>query len=129
MQVDILALALTSLVTGVVGWFVRVLTGKFDEYIGESKEWREGIERRMDKQDECVESILEAQCTQMRSDITHKIHRYLDDLECASTEEKQSLYAEYEVYCEVCEKHGITNHFVEQLVTQVMGLPDRPPKS
>ena len=127
LQVDIIALAVTSLVTGVVGWFVKVLTGKLDEYVNESKAWREGIERRMDKQDECVESILEAQCTQMRSDITHKIHRYMDDLGCASMEEKQSLYAEYEVYCDVCRKHGIKNHFVERLISQVMELPEREP--
>ena len=89
-------------------------------------EWRDSVMVRLDSQDEKIHSVLEAQCTQMRSDVTHKIHRYLDDLRCASTEEKQSLYTEYEVYCELCEKHGITNHFVEQLINQVMELPDRP---
>lgn len=88
-------------------------------------EWREDIDKRMNCQDTKIESVLEAQCTQMRSDITHKIHRYMDDLKCASTEEKESLWAEYEVYCDICAKHGIKNHFVEQLVKQVMDLPDR----
>ena len=88
-------------------------------------EWREDIDKRMNCQDTKIESVLEAQCTQMRSDITHKIHRYMDDLKCASTEEKDSLWAEYEVYCDICAKHGIKNHFVEQLVKQVMDLPDR----
>lgn len=88
-------------------------------------EWRDDIDKRMNCQDTKIESVLEAQCTQMRSDITHKIHRYMDDLKCASTEEKDSLWAEYEVYCDICIKHGIRNHFVEQLVKQVMDLPDR----
>lgn len=81
-------------------------------------EWR-------NKVDATIKAILEAQCTQMRSDITHKIHRYMDDLHCASTEEKQSLWAEYEVYSNICVEYGIENHFVEQLVKQVMDLPDR----
>ena len=86
----------------------------------------EAIEKRLDEQESKMDSTLEAQCTQMRSDITHKIHRYVDDLHCASTEEKQSLWAEYEVYAAVCAKHGIKNHFVEQMVQQAMDLPDRP---
>ena len=91
----------------------------------ERAEWRSRVEQRLDRQDETTKTILEAQCTQMRSDITHKIHRYMDDLHCASSEEKQSLWAEYEVYCEVCSEYKIENHFVEQMVRQVMDLPDR----
>lgn len=99
-----------------------------DEEREERAAWREKVVDRLDEQDEKMHAVLDAQCTQMRSDITHKIHRYMDDLHCASTEEKQSLYTEYEVYCDICEKHGIENHFVEQLINQVMNLPDRPPK-
>ena len=88
--------------------------------------WREGVNDRLQEQDGKIDAILEAQCTQMRSDITHKVHRYMDDLGAASTEEKQSLYAEYELYCNICTKYGIENHFVEQLIKQVMELPDRP---
>lgn len=87
--------------------------------------WREAMVGRMDEHDDRIAAVLESQCTQMRSDITHKIHRYLDDLHAASTEEKQSLFAEYEVYCNVCNKYGIKNHFVEKLIQQVMELPDR----
>lgn len=88
-------------------------------------EWRKRIEQRLADQDDEIRAVLEAQCTQMRSDITHKIHRYMDDLHAASTEEKQSLWAEYEVYAEICAKHHIKNHFVEQMVQKVMNLPDR----
>lgn len=91
----------------------------------ERSEWRTRMEQRLDEQEETIRAILSAQCTQMRSDITHKIHRYVDDLGCASGEEKQSLYAEYEEYCNICTKYGITNHFVDQMMKQVMSLPDR----
>lgn len=88
--------------------------------------WRDEVESRLNVQDEKINSVLKGQTTQMRSDITHKIHRYMDDLGCASIEEKNSLNAEYEVYCEICEQHGITNDFVAHLMDQVMELPNRP---
>lgn len=88
-------------------------------------EWRESVDERLKEQDDVIKTILSAQCTQMRSDITHRIHRYVDDLGCASSEEKQSLYSEYEEYCEICRRYGITNHFVDQMMKQVMSLPDR----
>ena len=87
--------------------------------------WRERIEKIVSAQDETMLSVLEAQCTQMRSDITHKVHRYMDDLQCASEEEKQSLQEEYDLYCSICTKYGIKNHFLEQMVQQVMTLPGR----
>ena len=124
-QVDVLTLAITTLVTGAVGWLVKAVLDALRGYIAQSAEWRSKMDERMDEQDATIRAVLEAQCTQMRSDITHKVHRYMDDLRAASTEEKQSLWAEYEVYCVICAKYGIENHFVEQLVRQVMELPDR----
>lgn len=95
----------------------------------ESDKWKYRIESKMSEQDGILETVLEAQCTQMRADITHKIHRYMDDLGCASPEEKESLRNEYEVYCDICSKHKITNHFVERMMEQVLALPDRPPRA
>lgn len=88
-------------------------------------EWRECIEQRLDKQDEKIDSVLKGQCTQMRSDIVHKAHRYLDDLGMASTEEKQAFWVEYEDYQLICEQYGIENHFVDELAKRVMELPER----
>lgn len=88
-------------------------------------EWRQCIEHRLDQQDEKIDSVLKGQCTQMRSDIVHKAHRYLDDLGKASTEEKQAFWAEYEDYQNVCEQYGIENHFVDELARRVMELPER----
>ena len=88
-------------------------------------EWREHIETRMDGQDEKIMSMLKSQVTQMRSDTLHRAHRYLDDLGCASTEEKSAFWAEYQDYCELCEQYGIENGFVDELAKRVMALPER----
>lgn len=91
--------------------------------------WREEMVKRLDTQfddhGEKIMSILKAQCTQMRSDTLHKMHRYLDDLGCASTEEKDAFWAEYQEYCELCEQYGIENDFVDELAKKVMALPER----
>ena len=87
--------------------------------------WREEIVRLMDTQDEKIMSMLKSQVTQMRSDGLHKAHRYIDDLGCASTEEKDAFWAEYQEYCSLCKQYGIENSFVDELAKQVMSLPTR----
>lgn len=88
-------------------------------------EWREGITARLDQQDGRIDAILKAQCSQTRSDIIHKCHRYLDDLGKASTEEKEALKAEHEEYSAMCEANDIVNNFVDLMVQRVMELPER----
>ena len=95
MSVDFTTLAVSTCVTGAVGWLVKMLLDMLKGYIESSTKWRKDM-------DDCIMSILEAQCTQMRSDITHKVHRYMDDLGAASEEEKQSLRSEYDLYCVIC---------------------------
>lgn len=89
-------------------------------------EWRERVDGRLDRQDEKIAAVLKGQTTQMRSDLVHRAHRYIDDLGCAGMEEKDAFWAEYEDYCEICRQHGIKNSFVDRLARQVMELPDRP---
>lgn len=88
-------------------------------------EWRNCVVARLDAQDERIDTILTAQCSQMRSDIIHKCHRYLDDLGKASTEEKDALKAEHDEYSAVCAANEITNNFVDMMVQRVMELPER----
>lgn len=88
-------------------------------------EWRERIERRMSSQDGKIDALVVAQASTMRSDIIHKCHRYLDDLGCAGTEEKEALNAQWRDYCNLCRAHDIENNFVDELVRQVMRLPNR----
>lgn len=87
--------------------------------------WREEVVRLMNTQDRKIMSMLKSQVTQMRSDGLHKAHRYIDDLGCASTEEKDAFWAEYKEYCSLCKQYGIENSFVDELAKQVMSLPTR----
>ena len=96
-------------------------------------QWREDMEARMQKLEQCLTTqkenmglILKGQISQMRSDIIHKAHRYLDDLGCASTEEKNAYDEEYNEYCLLCETADIKNEFVQSLHDQVIALPGRP---
>lgn len=95
-------------------------------------EWREQVEKRMESferlleaQDDKIDSVLKSQLTNTRSDIVHKAHRYLDDLGCASTDEKNSFDAQYKEYSDLCEAYGIENDFVKRLYERVMALPER----
>lgn len=98
----------------------RVAQDRVDWY-----SWREEIVKLIDDQDRRTKSLLKAHVTQMRSDCLHRAHRYLDDLGCASTEEKEAFWAEYQEYCELCEQYGIENNFVKELAQRVMHLPER----
>ena len=98
---------------------------KTDEERKRRNEWRDGVDKRLDAQDAKIATILKGQTTQMRSDLLHKAHRYVDDLGCASTEEKDAFWAEYEDYMSICDVSDITNHFIDQLAQRVMVLPDR----
>lgn len=87
--------------------------------------WRAEIVRLIDKQDERTVAVLKGQCTQMRSDLIHRAHRYLDDLGRASTDEKEAFNAEYKDYCAICDAYGIENNFINELAKRVMALPER----
>lgn len=89
------------------------------------KEWRAGVDARLDKQEKVMDSMLNLSCSNSRGDIVHKCHRYLDDLGCASHEEKQALWAQHADYELVCNENGIENDYVRQLVQRVMELPER----
>lgn len=87
--------------------------------------WRDSVEERLTEQDGKIDAVLRGQTTQMRSDLVHRAHRYIDDLHAASTDEKQAFWAEYEDYVAICEANGITNSFIDNIAQQVMDLPNR----
>lgn len=91
----------------------------------ERREWRASVDKRLAEQDKKIDTLLDLSCADTRSDIVHKCHRYLDDLGCASTEEKDALSAQHDDYKRICDANGIENHFIEQLVQRVMELPER----
>ena len=88
-------------------------------------EWKSEIIKRLDSQDKKIDDLLDSQCSQIRSDIIHKAHRYLDDMGCASVEEKNSLFAEYEDYLVLCEQTSTQNHFIDKMIDRIVSLPER----
>lgn len=96
-----------------------------EEKRASEKKWRDAIEKRMNEQDEKIDAVLQGQTTQMRSDLVHRAHRYLDDLGKASTDEKNAFDSEYHDYCDICDAFGIENSFIDELHKRVMSLPER----
>lgn len=95
-------------------------------------EWRDSIDKRLNDMEEKLDELeakqnrsISQQAVQIRSDIVHKCHRYLDDLGRASSEEKETLDDAYEKYCEFCEDLEMENDFIDLLVKRVMELPER----
>lgn len=98
----------------------------------ERKEWRRGVDKALEELndkmadvDNKVDRSIASQAAQLRSDIVHKCHRYLDDLGRASIEEKQALADEHRQYSKFCEDLGIDNNFIDEMVARVMDLPER----
>lgn len=118
--------------TIIITWLTAVINRRMDESkkdaeqeASERRAWRASVDEKLTEQDGKIDTLLDLTCSQNRSDVVHKCHRYLDDLGCASSEEKQALWAQHEDYKRVCDANGIENHFVEQLVARVMELPER----
>ena len=93
--------------------------------VAKDESWRESVTARLDRQEAKIDDLLASQCSQIRSDIVHKAHRYLDDMGCASTEEKRSLYSEYEDYLTLCQQAGVENNLIDRLVARIVDLPER----
>lgn len=88
-------------------------------------EWRESVTKRLDDIEDKLGRSISQQAAQIRSDIVHKSHRYLDDLGRASTEEKEALADEHKQYSKFCEDLEMENNFIDELVARVMELPER----
>jgi len=95
-------------------------------------EWRADVDQRMKEFEKVLESMskkidatLRGQLTDMRTDLVHKAHRYLDDLRCASTEEKNAFDEQFKTYAKLCKENDIKNDFINTLHDQVMALPGR----
>lgn len=94
--------------------------------------WRDSVDQKLEELakgmndvDSKVNRQIAIQAADTRSDIIHKCHRYLDDLGCASTEEKNALADEHKQYTEFCKDLDIDNNFIDLLVEKVMQLPGR----
>lgn len=87
--------------------------------------WREAISKRLTEIEDKLERSISSQVMQIRSDLIHKCHRYLDDLGRASTEEKDALNEQHRQYTKFCKDLDIENDFIDRMVDRVMDLPNR----
>jgi len=71
MQVDVLTLAVTTCVTGCVGWLVKALLDMLKSYIDSSKQWRAQMDGKVD-------TIMGATQTTMRATLIHNYEKYAD---------------------------------------------------
>jgi len=71
MQVDVLTLAVTTCVTGCVGWLVKALLDMLRGYIESSKQWRAQMDGKVD-------TIMGATQTTMRATLIHNYEKYAD---------------------------------------------------
>lgn len=116
----------------IIAWLQKMADAKMDEAKADTDkkreaeaEWRDSIDRRLDNIEDRQSRSIAAQAAQIRSDIVHKCHRYLDDLGRASTEEKESLHDEHNQYSQFCDDLDLENNFIDNLVNRVMALPER----
>ncbi len=71
MQVDVLTLAVTTCVTGGVGWLVKTLLDLLRGYISDSQAWRTRL-------DDKVDTIMGATQTTMRATLIHNYEKYAE---------------------------------------------------
>ena len=119
MQVDVLTLAVTTVITGIVGWLVRVLTAKLDAYMGESTRWRESVDAKLDGHSADMEAIKDATQTNMRSNLLHYAEKYLTR-GWVTPEERASLYDMHQKYSALN-----ANGYIDGYIDRVMALPDK----
>lgn len=124
-------LIITACTAAINKWMAESKKDREREEAGR-KEWRKGVDKALEELndkladiDNKVDRSIASQAAQLRSDIVHKCHRYLDDLGRASIEEKQALADEHKQYSKFCEDLGIDNNFIDEMVARVMDLPER----
>ena len=71
MAVDVVTLAVTTTITGIVGWGVKAMLDLLKDYIHDSQAWRQ-------KMDGKVDSIMGATQTTMRATLIHNYEKYAE---------------------------------------------------
>ena len=112
MQVDVLTLAITTLVTGTVGWLVKSLLDLLRGYIESSQQWRA-------KMDGKVDTIMGATQTTMRATLIHNYEKYADR-GWLTPEERAS-------WCDMHDKYSAMgfNGLIDSYRAKLDQLPDR----
>lgn len=111
-NIDAIALIVTTCITGAVGWAVKALLDQLKEYRGESKEWREGLDGKVD-------ALTDATQTTMRTTLLHYAEKYLTR-GWVTPEERASFYDMHSKYSALN-----ANGYIDGYLERVMALPDK----
>lgn len=112
MQVDIVTLAVTTTITGVVGWGVKALLDTLRAYVESSQAWRAGMDKKMDV-------LTNATQTTMRTELLHLSEKYLTR-GWITPEERKAIFDMHEKYAALD-----ANGYIDRYMRRVDALPDR----
>lgn len=102
-----LGLIFQTILTGVVGWLVKLVLDSLKDYRDESKKWR----TRMDSK---VDGIGDATQATMRTTILHYCEKYITR-GWVTSEELSSLMDMHKKYTVINPKNGFIDAYVERV--------------
>lgn len=112
MKVDVLTLAVSTAVTGAVGWLVKILLDTLRGYVDASMKWRDKMDGKMD-------TLMGATQTTMRATLIHNYEKY-QDRGWVTPEERAS-------WCDMHDKYSAMgfNGLIDTYRDKLNALPDR----
>lgn len=102
-----LGLIFQTVLTGVVGWLVKLVLDTLKSYSDESKAWRK-------KMDDKVDGIGDATQATMRTTILHYCEKYITR-DWITSEELSSLLDMHKKYTVINPKNGFIDAYVERV--------------
>ena len=112
MQIDVLTLAITTAITGAVGWAIKTMLDMLRGYIAESTAWRGRMDKKMD-------DLTDATQTTMRTTLLHYCEKYMTR-GWVTPEERASLLDMHAKYAALN-----ANGFIDSYMERIGKLPDR----
>ena len=112
MSVDLTTLAVSTCVTGAVGWLVKMLLDMLKGYIESSAKWRAKTDGKLD-------TIMDATQTTMRATLIHNFEKY-QERGWLTPEERAS-------WCDMHDKYSAMgfNGLIDTYRHKLNQLPDR----
>ena len=96
-----------TIITGVVGWLVKMVLDSLKQYKDESAEWRNSLDTKID-------GISDATQATMRTTILHYCEKYLTR-EWITSEELSSLLDMHSKYIVIAPNNGFINAYIERV--------------
>lgn len=96
-----------TILTGVVGWAVKLVLDSLKSYTDESKKWRKSMDKKLD-------GITDATQATMRTTILHYCEKYITR-GWVTSEELDSLLDMHSKYTVIKPNNGFINGYVERV--------------